>query len=142
MRRKLSLGWLLLALPLAGCAGGTGDITGAVRYKGAPLPSGRVTFVCEGGEKPVLSADIKEGTYAIPQVPGGPVKVSVETFQVKVTAVPNMPKDVQPPGGGPGAPAKPGKYVPIPPRYKDPQQSGLTFTVAGGSQKQDFDLVP
>jgi len=103
--------------------------------------------VCEGGEKPVLSADIKEGTYAVGQVPSGPVKVSVETFQTKVTAVPNMPKDVLPPGGGPGGGpggpgAAPGKYVPIPPRYKDPLQSGLTFTVAGGSQKQNFELAP
>lgn len=140
MRSKHGLLVLLLALPLAGCARGTGDVTGEVRYKGAPLPAGRVTFVCEGGEKPVLSADIKEGTYAIEQVPAGSVKVSVETFQSKVTAVPNMPKDILPPGGTPAA--VPGKYVPIPPQYKDPLRSGLTFTVGGGSQKQDFDLAP
>src|SRR6185436_12966756 len=138
MRRRHGLIALLLALPLVGCSRHIGDVTGEVRYKGAPLPSGRVTFVCEGGEKPVLSADIKNGAYAIPQVPADPVKASVQTFKTKVTAVPNMPKNVQLHGGGTLAPQ--GKYVPISPRYKDPLHSGLVFTVAGGSQKQNFEL--
>ena len=35
-----------------------------------------------------------------------------------------------------------GKYVPIPPRYRDPEKSGLTYTVRAGSQTHDIELRP
>jgi hypothetical protein len=138
MYRRRGLGLVLLALTAVGCGGGKGTVSGQVRFRGQPLPSGRVTFVCEGGDRPVLTADVRDGTYTISGAPVGPVKIAVATYQVKTTPVPNMPRDVLPPGGGPAAP--PGKYVAIPARYADPERSGLSSTVRRGDQSHDIDL--
>jgi hypothetical protein len=35
-----------------------------------------------------------------------------------------------------------GKHVAIPPRYQDPEKSGLTYTVRAGPQTHDIDLQP
>jgi hypothetical protein len=137
---RRGLGLWLLALTAVGCGGGQGTVSGRVRFRGEPLPSGRVTFVCEGGDKPVLTADVRDGAYTIPGAPVGPAKVAVATYPVRTTPVPNMPPDVLPPGGGPAAPA--GKYVALPARYGDPEQSGLSYTVRKGHQTHDIDLEP
>ena len=131
---------VLVATAAAGCGASKGDVSGTVRFKEAPLPSGRIVFICEGGDRPVLTGTIKDGAYAFSGVPVGPVKVTLQTFEFKSTPVPNQPKDITPPGGGEAMAA--GKYVPIPPRYGSAEGSGLTFHVTGGKQTQNFDLKP
>ena len=135
-------GRLLLLVPLvfafAGCGAKPGSISGKVLFKGAPLPSGRIVFICDGGDKPVLMADIVEGVYSIPAAPVGDCKITVATYETKVTAVPNMPKDAaSPPGGGP---KQAGKFVAIPAKYGDPAQSGLTHRIVSGEQPYDIEL--
>jgi hypothetical protein len=127
-------------LAALGCGGRTGDVSGQVRFKGEPLPSGRVTFVCEGGDKPVLTADVRDGAYTIKGAPVGRCKIAVATFEAKTTRVPHMPANVSPPGGAAAAAA--GKYVKIPTRYHDPEQSGLEYTVRAGGQPHDIELTP
>ena len=51
-----------------------------MKYKGEPLPSGRVSFVCEGGDKPVIRGDITGGKYTLANVPAGPATITVETI--------------------------------------------------------------
>ena len=48
------------------------------------------------------------------------------------------------PGGAAPAAEGPrdGKHVPIPPRYQNPETSGLTYTVGTGRQTHDIDLQP
>jgi hypothetical protein len=139
--RTLGLGLLLAGLgAVVGCSGGIGEVTGQVRYKGEPLPSGRVSFVCEGGDRPVLTAEIKNGEYVVSRVPVGQVRIGVATFGVNTTPVPNMPENILPPGGGTGP--TPGTFVPIPSRYGDPNTSGLDYTVGRGKQTHDIDLEP
>ena len=124
-----------LLVALSGCGGGgVGNVSGEVKYNGQPLPNGRVTFVCSGGTKPALSADITEGKYQIANVPAGPVEVTVETFNRRADPVP---------GGPPPDPVPKGfKYVKIPPRYASPKDSGLGFEVVRGDQTKDFALTP
>ena len=129
---------VLLVFASAGCGSRPGSITGTVSYKGSPLPSGRVVFLCEGGTKPALMADIVDGAYSIPTAPVGDCKITVATYQTKVTAVPNMPKDgASPPGGGPKSA---GKYVPIPAKYGDSTLSGLTYRIVPGDQVHPIEL--
>ena len=45
-----------------------------------------------------------------------------------------------PPGGATAAST--GKYVPIPARYSDAGQSGLTYTIQAGPQTHDLELEP
>ena len=126
---------LLLGLTVLGCAGErTGTLTGKVGLAGKPLPGGQVMVHGEGGK--TAAGAIADGAYTIPNAPVGPVKVSVRTFAPSPKVVnptdPNAGKDTGPP------PA----YVKIPDKYSDPDKSGLTTTVTGGSQTFDIDLKP
>lgn len=139
---------VFLALAVVGCGGGKGDVSGQVKFKGEPLPSGRVTFVCQAGAKEVFSSEILNGWYNISGIPVGPVKISVETFQpAPATTLPTKIPGGIPPGikgmPAPGAPPPaPGKYVAIPPRYGNVEQSGLSYTVTAGQQDHEINLQP
>lgn len=133
--RRISL--LLVAGLLAflsGCGGGIGSVSGEVTFNGQPLPNGRITFICSGGNKPALAADITEGHYEIANVPAGPVEVTVETFNMRADPVP----------GGPPPPLVPKgyKYVKVPTRYGSAKDSGLGFEVVPGPQTKTFALTP
>jgi hypothetical protein len=139
----------LFTLAVAGCSGGTGEVSGQVKFKGEPLPSGRVTFACQTGTKDVLSSEIQKGKYTISGIPVGTVKIMVETFQPPPT---NTPPPTKIPGGippnikgmpEPGTPPPvSGRYVAIPQRYGNLSQSGLSYTVASGQQEHDILLQP
>jgi hypothetical protein len=143
-RGRLAYGLCLAVASLAmaaasGCGPSKASVTGTVTYSGQPLPSGTITFASEAGAKPVKASPITDGKYTITDFIAGPAKVTVLT--------------TPPPSGGgkppPGAPAiavpttaAPGKYVPIPAKYNNPQQSGLSYDVKGGEQTKNFDLTP
>jgi hypothetical protein len=140
---------LLLLMAVTGCGSGTADISGRVTYQGKPLPAGAV--IIHGANGKVQSGPISaDGTYAIYKAPVGDVKIAVVTPKPpppQPAATPGMKRSK---GGGrkhPGAaeahpPPPVDKFVPIPERYKDPEQSGLTFTLKSGSQTIDLDLQP
>jgi hypothetical protein len=141
VRRWLAVFVLMPAvLLLSGCGSvATGDVSGKVTYQGKALPSGRITFVCEGGDKPVFTSEIKDGQYLIQKAAVGSARVAVETFQFKKVEIPGAPKSSTLPGSD--APP-PGPYVPIPQKYRVPDSSGLTYTITKGKQTKDFDLTP
>gem|GEM_PF-929482 len=134
MRRLFFPALTGLLVFLSGCSGGLGSVSGEVKFNAQPLPNGRITFICSGGQKPALSADITNGRYAIANVPVGHVDVVVETFNLRSDPVP----------GGPPPPPVPKdyKYVKIPTRYGDAKESGLGFDVVRGDQTKDFNLTP
>ena len=133
----------LLLAAAAGCAPTKGDISGQVSFQGLPLPAGKITFIGEGGNNAVHSANIREGKYELKGVPVGPVKITVATFK------PGKAVD-RPPGFGPTTrpgteekpPAPPEKYVAIPPRYGHADESKLTYDVQPGDQEHDIALTP
>jgi hypothetical protein len=132
---------LLLLLAASGC-GRTASVTGTVTFKGEPVTSGAVTFYGPGGR--VDSSQIDEnGKYAVAKAPVGEVKVTV------VSAAPRRGGDVpkgkevpEHPGRSKSSPPKAGKAVPIPGKYKDPESSGLSYTLKAGSQVINIDLKP
>jgi hypothetical protein len=131
----------VLAFAVTGCGGPyTGEVSGTVIFNGVPLPGGIVTVVHPDGR--IGQAQIRDdGTYSIPQAPGGDVRVTVKT----VRPIPGMPASILPRGFGGGKsetvyPA--GKYVPIPVRYGEPDKSGLDLKVKRGSQSFDINLAP
>jgi hypothetical protein len=130
---------LALALLAAGCGPSVGAISGKVTYNGETLGSGTVQF--NGPNATAMSGIAADGTYTIAKMPVGTVQIAVET----TSPPPGTPQE----GSGKitggsmsvqGAPPPPGKYVPIPDKYKDPRTSGLTYEVKSGKQQHDLVL--
>lgn len=135
---------VLLALLSVGCSR-PNRVSGTVTYDGQPLPAGRVTFLCDGEGRPVLSGTIgPDGAYEIENPPVGRARVSVETFK---------PQPKPPPTGDVIPSSDPfdtlipapwedvGPYVPIPNRYGSVKTSGLEFLIEPGSQTFDIPLA-
>jgi hypothetical protein len=144
MRKLLCLLLGLLFLVVLGCSPSVGTVNGTVSYKGTMLKGGTVTFLAPDGK--AASCEIKEdGHYTVDKVPTGPVKISVETKSLAVSArAPSYspPPGVTPPGGykPPDRAEKAKRYVPIPETYSDPEKSGLSYTVKPGMQDYNITL--
>jgi hypothetical protein len=133
----LALG--LLALVAVGC-GRPNRVTGRVTFDGQPLPAGAVTFLCDGGQRPVLAGRIDaDGTYEIPAAPLGRARISVETF--KPTPKPKPGIDPQTGIDDSLGWEDTGPYVPIPKRYGSVKTSGLEYTIVPGEQTFDIALM-
>jgi hypothetical protein len=144
---------VLLLLGAAGC-GGPGTVTGKISYKGQTLGGGVVVFTVPAKES-VRSEIGEDGSYTISKCPTGTAKVTVETVSAKPAQLsPRADRNAgrkPPPGAIPegvdarmyqGGGEKKGKYVWIPDKYNDPNQSGLEYTVTGGFQQHDIELPP
>ena len=140
------LGIVSLLLGMAGCGwtAPTGSLAGTVRFGGKPVPAGRITVLCEGGNKPVFFADITDGGYSVEGAPVGAARVTVQAF----AAQPSTGKAPTLPGDSPALPIpanvpRIGKPVSgFPERYLTPNTSGLRCEIKPGPQAQDFDLKP
>jgi len=140
-----------MLLSLTGCSRTTptGSVMGSVRFAGKPVVAGRVTYLCDGGSKPALFADITDGAYCIEKAPVGGARVAVQAFAADTSDKVPTPSAPAPavPGGTPPMPITPmprsGKPIAgFPDRYLTPKTSGLTCEIKPGTQSQDFDLVP
>jgi hypothetical protein len=139
MKRLLPLLAVCVAVLASGCGSRRATITGEVKYNGAPLPAGTITFLVQAGEKQVVAAEIVDGKYTVKGIDVGQAKVAVMTLPpAKGGLPPRGGKAVEAPSTFSSSPA--GKYVPIPLKYANPDQSGLTYEIKPGSQTKDFDL--
>src|SRR5207245_1678259 len=79
--RCLPLGLLLLAAVGGGCkppAVETAAVSGTVKFKGKPLPGGRVTFVADKGGTSASAVIEENGSYKVAGVPVGTVHITVD----------------------------------------------------------------
>jgi hypothetical protein len=150
-RRRLGKGIVLLgfitSLGAAGCSS-KGTISGKITYQGKPVTAGTVTFVPEKGGG-AFTASIQEGEYKVEHVPPGPAKIAVSTpssssakrYIEKMQPPPEMLKKGAPDRPA-GEPVKPSAQptVPIPPKFQNPETSGLTYTVKSGQQNFDIPI--
>jgi hypothetical protein len=152
----LSLAGLpLLSMLLSGCAGGKADVTGEVRFKGQPLSVGRISFFSDTEKKPVLTAWIVRGKYTLKGCPVGPAKISIESMRPPKRSSDKADKNVPskellkgfeptklPPELEELFAGEPVKYMPIPPRFANPETSRLEYVVQRGPQTHNIDLTP
>jgi hypothetical protein len=158
------LTWLLRSvLPLTlltlfvGCSS-KGTVSGKVFYQGNPLPGGTVTFLQEKGA--FHSVIHEDGSYQVTGIPPGPATITVsspdppkpadpspmekaaEKAQArKVEMTPEQAKMMEEAKKHMGDPeAGKRRYMAIPPKYNDPDKSGLTYNVKRGAQEQDIQL--
>jgi hypothetical protein len=140
--KRMRRGWLarcpILVLVLVsfgpvGCGSKRNSVSGTVTYKGRPLPSGLVVFVCKEGTASKPARIAEDGTYSADDVAPGSVTVCVDvslpTTDGDSTEAPETQSKDQ---ANKASPAPTTPYVSIPERYKDPSQSGLTFEVKPG----------
>jgi hypothetical protein len=143
-----SLGACLAMAFLAGCGGESNKATamGKVTYKGVPLAGGTITLCpATGACYPVRIKP--DGTFIVSDIPIGRMGVAIDAGSVGYTP----PGTPTPPGARAGhtgttdpkfaskAPNVP--VMSIPPKYKDPGISGLTWEIKGGKNAREFDLT-
>jgi len=139
---------LLGLLAVSGC-GGTGTVSGVVRFKDEPVRAGRVTFIAVKGQdkygESKSTAILDDGTYSIADVPSGDVRVTVETFLRRSAGKSSMPKDMgkgMAPENPEGFTAPAEKYVKLPERYGSVESTDLIFKVVSGPQTINLDMKP
>jgi hypothetical protein len=142
---------LVLAFLSAGCGSvPKGTVSGKVLYQGKPLTAGgTVTFIPEQGG--AFSAVInKDGSYNVAGIPLGAVKIAVvpDPAASRGNIGMQVPSDRVPEGvdlsqTSLASMANRGRRPPPPPipgKYANPDQSGLTYTVKSGRQTYDIEL--
>lgn len=157
-RPRLFLLCLLLFssfLLAAGCSS-DGSISGKVYYKGKVVTRGTVGIYPEGKGGNYASGIESDGSYSISKVPPGPAKISV------VIGMKGPPPDMFNKMGRSKEAAKRGmkkqqafakaegtdtenapedkEAISIPAKYANPDESGLTVTITGGSQTHDIKI--
>ena len=144
---------LVAAAILAGCSGPPSDrpatypVTGTVTYNGSPLADANLNFQLADGSGASVAKTDAQGKYSVQTfVSGdgarpGEYKVAItkfETIESDPNQVPTDSEEYAPPSGDEQAP--PAKNL-LPPKYADPNNSGLTATVTEGDNTVDFELA-
>jgi len=142
--RCLFLGILVTALACAGCKPPkqeTAEVSGTVKFKGKPLPGGRVSFVADKGGYSGSATIGEDGTYKVTDAPVGPVHITVDNSMLQAQHAPRAEPPKRPDAGAAETrdTAK-GKYVAIPNKYAQPNKTDLTYTVSPGPQTHDVEL--
>jgi hypothetical protein len=151
------LGLLILFPLVAGCGQRTGQVTGKVTYKGAPVPAGWISFRPADSSKNAVPVELDaEGNFSV-NLPAGEVTVTIDNrewaprpagYGGVPPGLPNLSPEAKGKIGAPRMPregetrpGRPGKYVRIPDKYYEAETSSLKFTVEGGSQTKNFELT-
>jgi hypothetical protein len=149
LQTRLLQGAFLAALAVifaAGCGKPTGIVSGKVYYRDKLVKSGTVTFVTLDGKTGGRSDIAEDGSYSIPDLPLGDVRIVVETKSMKPNAMQararaNLPKNAPPEGAEYlGGGSSEDRYVQIPDKYSEVGTSGLMYTVLGGPQVFKIEL--
>jgi hypothetical protein len=123
----------LLLVLLAGCSGTpVNTLSGTVTLDSAPVGGLVVLVTGDGRELPAIGTN-PDGSYRVKDVPPGDYRVIVKSFPA---AVGELPKDARA-----GLPTPTNRGAEPPAKYAK-LEAGLSVTVTGGQQKQDFALTP
>jgi hypothetical protein len=136
------VGWMVLAagtaVVLAGCQGKS-DVSGRVALDERPLVIGSVVFFPRD-RLPIIAPIGEDGHYIAHGVPAGE-EIGVGVYSGDPTVGmndfppgPDREKDIA------FLKEQKKKWFPIPNRYNDPGQSGLSFTPSGSTFPHDIDL--
>jgi hypothetical protein len=141
-------GYFILTLfAVAGCGGsGLATVKGKVTIDGQPASSGRVFFRSADGKSTVFAMIGPDGAYQVVEVPYGSMKVTVtpltkweriglirDARKMKKTSASEAPAT---PGGADAFESS----AKIPEKYRDPDTSGLTFTVKSGTNTYNIEI--
>jgi hypothetical protein len=131
--------FLVLVL-MAGCGAPKGSISGKVTYRDKPFKRGSVMFILEHGAP--IQAKIENGEYHVDKVPVGPVKITVNPPSgtgEEAGLLDRQPMSPKNPMAMEKA-LRPKENIVLPPKYSDPKQTELTYTVTQGPQEHNIDM--
>lgn len=131
---------LLLPIVLAiasGCGPSSADVHGKVTYRGRPVVAGSVTVEGIDG-RPVSGSIRPDGSFEIAGTVTGPARVAVASPDPSL----GLPAPTLASGKAIKLPPKirPAEWVPLPPQYRDVRTSGLSYSLAAGSNSIDVKL--
>jgi hypothetical protein len=168
-RRSLGLAVVIAILGSLGCGKiKMVNVSGQVTYNGKPVPGGLITFRPADPKQNSVSAELDEqGNFSV-ILPSGEVSVLIDNRELAprpawtFSGVPpglKLPPEVVAKLGSAKGKAEPppeidptktadaprpkssGRYLRIPEKYHDLEQSGLKFTVEGGNQTKNIELT-
>jgi hypothetical protein len=136
----------------AGIGSDTAEVSGCVTFEGKPVGFGTITMIAEKGSG-LGTASIKDGTYAMPRAPVGPVRISITGSKIPFEQRPRAETKgeyMKRRGELADKAAARGEPVPddppdpndLPGKYSNDQVSGLTFEVRPGKNTYSPDLKP
>jgi hypothetical protein len=132
-RTIFTSGWLA-CLTLTGC-GGVYDstVSGIVRLDGVAVPRGTVSFTPQGGGPTAYGLIQSDGAYALRTGREECLPPGAYTATVSANEAPTE-------RGKDGGPPPTGKPI-TPAWYRDPNHSGLSFTVIEGDNEFNLELT-
>lgn len=155
---------MLLAFGPIGCGGGNSKVRGKVTFNSKPVVWGTVVLVDSTGQYHQGDIDLN-GHYEIDNVPAGIVKIGVVSIDpdsgghgrgdpvakagkvggpMKINSDDPREKVLGEPGGKKSTPDRPrppaGAWFPIPPKFRTPEDSGLSGEVKGKDAVLNIDL--
>lgn len=145
-RPFLIWGLLLTTISLVGCSGGstlpegdTGTVKGKVTHKGNPVPEGAsIVFLHKDKGITASSAIAADGKYALKMRRGD--QILVGDYQIGITPPTEelTPEEAKAVNEGKELPKK--EWPQIPEIYRNPETSGVKFTVKAGENTFDLDM--
>jgi hypothetical protein len=141
-RRPLNAVALAGLLGLAAGCGAQGSVTGKVTYKDKPVANGTIVFLFndeKGGGK-VFTID-KDGNYNATGLPTGAARIAVTppaVMKMPPAVQARLKKDAHAPQGVNDTEG--GSLTDMPKSYQNPEKSGLTCEVKGGSQEHNVTI--
>jgi len=143
--------WLMTAAlgfaVTSGCTGGRTvyPVTGAVSYKGQPVPKGTIAFAGEDETTFIAGGDIVDGRYSVDVTPGT-YRITIDTPEpARMPGPPppglNIPPEVIKRLTDEARAAALEKRVLVPKRYGQYDTSPLRYTVTRGPQAHDVTIT-
>jgi hypothetical protein len=118
-------------LPVTGAT-----LEGTVRYGNEPVPLALIVVMGESGS---ATGMVEQGRYKVENVPLGPVRIGVNTEAARGQFISQQMAQSYKGPGSKGGGSPPPRFLSVPSKYAEPENSGLTTTIQKGPNT--FDIV-
>ena len=111
-------------------------LEGTVRYGNEPVPLALIVVMGEHGS---ATGQVEQGHYKVENVPLGTVRIGINTEAARGQLISQQMAQSYKGPGSKGGGGPPPRFLSVPSKYAEPENSGLTTTVRKGNNT--FDIV-
>lgn len=112
-------------------------LEGTVRYGNEPVPLALIVVMGESGS---ATGQVEQGRYRVDNVPLGPVKIGINTEAARGQFISQQMAQSYKGPGAKGGGSPPPRFLSIPSKYAEPENSGVTTTIQKGTNQLDIVL--